>query len=334
MALPPPFATAPPKLSFVPSNYYNDSLKMLGKDTRLANMNVVLVDLSNKPRSSVGFGSIGTFNAERTRYVASVAKVAAMFAAFRLRRNFREAAAESSAKTSDDLRAEVTTAWRPIVERSVGGPADFPNLKAIFSITGASGGWQINFSDTYLQRMKGMIGPSDNYDASYCILALGYQYIQGALASEGLYKPGEGGLWLAGDYSRGRDGAPEPISKKHQAGNASALANFLVAAANQALVKDSASAQMRMMMNNAFMFRILGDEDPPRPVTYGPAGYSFGKLGIGADGTYHDAAVIERTTAKGNRIRYAVVILGSRGAGPLWSAGEFVDRVVANAHGG
>jgi len=334
MALPPPFANAPAKPSLVPSDYYNENLKVLGKEPRFAKMNVALVDLSNKPRSPVGFGSVGTFNAERTRYVASVAKVAAMFAAFRLRKNFRAAAAESSAKTADDLREEVTAAWKPIVQRSVDGPADFPNLKTIFSITGASGGWQIDFSDTYFKRMKGMIGPSDNYDASYCILALGYQYIQGALAGEGLYKPGEGGLWLAGDYSRGRDGAPEPISKKHQAGNASALANFIVAAANQALVKDSASATMRMMMTNAFMFRILRDEDPPRPVTFGPAGYSFGKLGIGADGTYHDAAVIERSTTKGNRIRYAVVILGSQGAGPLWSAGEFVDRVVANAHGG
>ncbi|MGQ0486010.1 MAG: hypothetical protein ACT4SY_11755 [Hyphomicrobiales bacterium] len=330
MAFPPPFATAPPNLSFVASTYFNDTLKQLGKVASLANLNVMLVDLTKQPKRPVGFGSTGTFNPGATRYIASTAKVAAMFAAFRLRKNFREAAAQASANTVDDLRDEVTRAWKPLVEHSVGGSADFPNLKTIFSIGGTKGNWDIQFTDTYQKRMEGMIGPSDNHDASYCILALGYQYIQGALVSEGLYKSGDGGLWLAGDYSKGRDGQTEPISKKHQVGNVSALARFLVAVANQALVKDSASASMRRMMNNAFMFRILSEQKPSRPVSYG----SFGKLGIGADGTYHDAAVIERTTPKGTLIRYAAVILGSKGAGPLWSVGKFLDDIVVSAHGG
>ena len=330
MALPPPFATAPANLSFVPSTFFNDNLKKLGKVAGLADLNVMLVDLTKQPKLPVGFGATGTFNAGVMRYIASTAKVAAMFAAFRLRKNFREAAAQASANTADELRDEVTQAWKPLVEHSVGGSADFPNLKTILAISGTRGSWDIQFTDTYLKRMKGMIGPSDNHDASYCILALGYQYIQGALASEGLYKSGEGGLWLAGDYAKGRDGETEPISKLHQAGNVSALAAFLVAVANQALVKDSASATMRLMMNNAFMFRILDEQKPSRPQSYG----SFGKLGIGADGTYHDAAVIERSTSKGTLIRYAAVILGSKGSGPLWSAGKFLDDIVVSAHGG
>jgi hypothetical protein len=330
MALPPPFANGPPALSFVPSPDFDDTLKMLSGIASLANLNVMLVDLTNQPKGRVGFGATGTYNPGRPRYIASTAKVAAMFAAFRLRKNFRTAAAEATANTPDDLRDEVTADWKPLVERSVGGPADFPHLKTIFSISGRRGSWDIHFTDTYYKKMQGMIGPSDNYDASYCILALGYQYIQGALAAEGLYKPGEGGLWLAGDYAKGRDGQPEPLSKKHQAGNISALSRFLVGVANQALVKDSASAQMRMMMNNAFMFRILAEQTPSR--MFSPK--SFGKLGIGDDGTYYDAAVIERTTAKGTPIRYAAVILGSKGAGPLWNVGKFLDDIVVAAHGG
>jgi hypothetical protein len=330
MALPPPFAKSPPELSFVPSPFYDDGLKELSRIASLASLNVMLVDLTNQPKRPVGFGATGTYNPGRPRYIASVAKVAAMLAAFRLRKNFRAAAAEASSNTADDLRNEIAAEWRPLVERSVGGPADFPNLRTIFSITGGRGNWDIHFTDTYLTRMKGMIGPSDNYDASYCILALGYQYIQGALAAEGLYKPGEGGLWLAGDYAKGRDGQPEPLSRKHQAGNISALSRFLVGVANQALVKDTASGQMRLMMNNAFMFRILAAETPSRMIS--PK--SFGKLGIGSDGTYHDAAVIERATAKGTPIRYAAVILGSKGAGALWDVGKFLDDIVVAAHGG
>lgn len=330
MDFPPPFATAPPSLSFVPSPYIEDHLKKLSRRASLASLNVMLVDLTNKPKGPAGFGSIGTYNPGKPRYIASVAKVATMFAAFRLRKNFREAAAAASAKTPDELRQEITAAWKPLVERSVGGPPDFPNLKTIFSISGTQGNWNIQFNDKYFERMEGMIGPSDNSDASYCTLALGYQYIQGALANEGLYKAGEGGLWLAGDYSKGRDGQPEPISRKHQAGNVSALSRFLVAVANQRLVKDTASGQMRRMMTNAFLFRILGEQVPVRALS--PK--SFGKLGIGADGTYHDAAVIERTTPKGTPIRYAAVILGSKGADPLWTVGKFLDDVVVAANGG
>lgn len=327
MALPPPFATGYVP-SFVPNTFFNDSLKQLADVKGMSDLNVMLVDLTKQPKRPVGFGATGIYNGSRTRYIASIGKVAAMYAAFRLRKNFREAASEAKARNANELIEEVTQAWKPLVERSIGGVADFPQLKTIFSINGNQGGWDIQFTDTYYKRMEGMIGPSHNSDASYCILALGYQYIQGALAADGFYKTGEGGLWLTGDYAKGRDGPVEPTSRSHQVGNVGALAKLLVAAANQGLVKDSASSQMRRMMNNAFMFRILRDQKPSRSVS--PT--SFGKLGIGSDGTYHDAAIIERTTDKGTKIRYAAVILGSKGAGALWSAGKFLDDIVVAEH--
>ena len=326
MALPPPFSAGHVP-SFVPNTFFNDSLKQLADIKGMSDLNVMLVDLTKQPKRPVGFGATGVYNGSRTRYIVSIGKVAAMYAAFRLRKNFREAAREARARNANELVAEITKEWKPLVQRTISGVADFPELKTIFTINGNQGGWDIQFTDTYYKRMQGMIGPSHNSDASHCILALGYQYIQGALAADGFYKAGEGGLWLTGDYAKGRDGPVEPTSRSHQVSNVGALAKMLVAAANQGLVKDSASSQMRRMMNNAFMFRILRDK-PSRPVS----ATSFGKLGIGSDGTYHDAAVIERTTEKGTKIRYAAIILGSKGYTPLWRAGRFLDDIVVAQH--
>lgn len=327
MAIPPPFGS-PPTLSMVPNADFSSTLSQLGKVKGLANLNVMMIDLTNQPKRSVGRGTTGVYNGAPTRYIASCGKVSAMFAAFRLRKNFREAAAEATARTADELVAEVEAAWRPLMEHTISGLADFPKLKTIFDITGGNRNWEIQFSDRYYKRMEGMIGPSHNDDASYCILNLGYQYIQGALIAEGFYTRGAGGLWLTGDYAKGRDGPAEPSCKSNQAGNVEALAKFMMACSNQVLVKDSASSQMRRMMNNAFQFRIL--RDLGRPV----APTSFGKLGIGFNGTYYDACHIERTTAKGTPLRYVVVILGSQGAGGLWSCGQFVDDIIAAEHGG
>jgi hypothetical protein len=110
--------------------------------------------------------------------------------------------------------------------------------------------------------------------------------------------------------------------------NVQALATFMTACSNQALVKDSASSQMRRMMNNCFMTRIL--QDLGRPASRS----SFGKLGIGYDGTYYDAALIERTTANGTNLRYVAIILGSRGSQGLWGCGEFLDDIVTDVNGG
>lgn len=82
------------------------------------------------------------------------------------------------------------------------------------------------------------------------------------------------------------------------------------------------------MMGNCFMTRVLDTYGR----TYSPT--CFGKLGIGDDQSLHDVAVIQRTTANGNAIRYAVSILAAQGAGPMWTAGKLVDDMIAAAHGG
>lgn len=325
MAVPSPFAAAPASLSMVSGPEISQAMPELGTRAELRQMSVVLIDMTKQPKNGgVGFSYYGGTNADTTRYSASLVKIAAMFAAFRLRKNFRAAADELPAKTPEELRALVTEAWKPIVEKSVGGAKDFPDLKRIFDIAGSNGNWTVHFTDKYMKDMEDMIGPSDNEAASRCILPLGYQYIQGALAAEGLYSGG--GLWLAGDYSKGRDGIPEPKSKSHQAADAASVAKFMALLVKQDLVENTASAVMRRIMNNCFMTRILTTNER----TYAP--YSFGKLGIGTDGSRHDCAVIERTLDNGKVVRYVAVILGAQNPTALWTVGKFLDDIIAWVH--
>ena len=326
MSLTNPFAETKSSIAIIPNVDLTTELNKIGKYADLAKVSVILLDMTGKPKRSGGFSMFSGRDAGTTRYSASLVKIAAMYAAFRLRKNFREAANETTVTKPDEMIGQVMDAWKPIVEKAPGSDKDFPNLKRIFAISGSKGSWIIDFDQAYFKRMQGMIGPSDNHDASYCILSLGYKYIQGALAAEGLYSGG--GLWLSGDYAQGRDGDPEPVSKSHQAASATSVATFLTLLMSQGLVKDSASATMRGLMTNCYMTRILDAQKPPRP--YAP--YSFGKLGRGPDGTFHDCAVIERPIANGTIIRYCAVILGSQGIGPLWRIGTFLDDVVEAAH--
>jgi hypothetical protein len=322
MALPPPFATTAAAVSVVPSGDFASQFAKIRAVPELSNISVCLMDMTNQPKKVAGHSLTAGLDPDLTRYSGSVVKIAAMFAAFRLRKNFREAAAQAAASTVADLIVEVTDAWKPTVELAPGSKKDFPDLRKIFTITGSARNWTIDFNDTYYTRMKGMIGKSDNDDASYCILPLGYKYIQGALVAEGFYKGG--GLWLGGDYAKGRDGDPEPTSKSHQAASAASAATMLSLLVMQSLVKDSASSQMRRMMYNCFTTRALHGATPARLTSP----YSFGKLGIGVDGTRHDAAVIERTIKNGTTVRYVSVILGAPRYDSLRRVALFLDDVV------
>jgi hypothetical protein len=300
MALPPPFGPTQRMIYAVDKAAMNTKLAELQRDPRFAPMSVVLVDMTGPVHV------FGGWNVHKTRYSASCVKIAAMYAAFRLRENLNEAAKGLQAKDPDDLIKKITDEWKPIVEKSITGPKDFPQLKTVFKISGSGSGWTFAFTKAYQKALEDMIGPSDNYAASTCILGLGYQYINGALAAEGLYSDTLGGLWLAGDYSSGRDAPAEKTSKSHQAASAGAIARFLILLDAKTLVSETASNEMRAMMNNSYLKRILDHLSKSQT-------YHFGKLGIGdGDGSYHDLAVVERPIEKGS-IRYACVMLGSQG---------------------
>jgi len=182
--LPGPFPAKPPNLGWAPSDSLQESLKRFAAKAPFAQMGVALVDLSRNPR--IGYAG---WNDTRQIYVASLAKIGAMFAAFQLRQSVRAAAKPVSVPDSAKVFDAIAADWTPgVSSRTKGRPADFPRLARIFSISGSQGNWAIDFIDSqknweeitkigdslpkglgFRDRMKLMIANSNNQAAASCI---------------------------------------------------------------------------------------------------------------------------------------------------------------------
>jgi hypothetical protein len=329
VTIPPPFSASANSVSVVSTEEFRKATLDLMRKPRFARMGVAVVDLTDRAKmadgSWVGYSTIGTLNPERTMNAASVPKVAAMTAAFRLRDSFPIAAKQIFAPTLDDLIESVMSEWRPIVEAAGGSqPKDFPKVREILSITGASGNWTVRFQEKFWHHMYDMVAWSDNKSASYCIRALGYCFIAGIMKTEGLYEDGRGGLWLSTDYGKGKEGRREPKSGSHHAASAAALARLLILIDRDALVTPSSSKTMRYLMQNSWMNEEFKRSDRARRTVE-----HFGKLGV--YGGYHDAAVFSRTDGR-KSVRYALAIIGAGAHENLVALGREMDDLIFSMH--
>src|SRR5215469_2687769 len=324
----PPFPLEAPRVFWMMNNPYADTdgmIKDLQRNPRFAKLAVAIVDLSGRTRRPDGAGWI-TFdgwNVYDQRFAASLVKIAAMFAAFRLRNNLRIAANEVDADDAKEVFKVITADWKGVVETAVSsGKPDFPKLDQILTISGSNGAWNIDFSKSYRQHMEAMIGHSNNHSASICIDRIGFQYLNGALAAEGLYDEELGGLWLGGNYA-GRDWMLEPRTKlTHMGATARAVAAFLTLLEDSRLVSTDASDEMRdiMALAGSWFEEGLAKARPPRALTS-----IYAKVGL--MGTFHDCAVIERS-AGGKSIRYAIIVLGAPGAQVIRDLAVKVDDFI------
>jgi hypothetical protein len=253
-----------------------------------------------------------------------------MFAAYQLRQAVRAAANGSPAATPDDLWQSITDAWSATVSHRVAGrPADFPKLANIFDATGGRGHWTIDFTDQgkdwtditrigdglpaglgFRDRIKLMIGNSNNHAAASCIDDIGFQYLNGALAAEGLFNKSDGGgLWIALDYGGHKWGKLDGGGWA-QGATAASVARFLALIETNRLVDADASGEMRDMMSfqghyGSWFVNKLNNAGRVTTRAYGK---------IGLDGTMDDCAVIERQVmvdGRPKRIRYGAVGLGA-----------------------
>jgi hypothetical protein len=332
---PSPFSQSKNSVSLVSTEAFRQAMSDLLKKPRFARMGVAAVDITNAAKmpdgSLVSYSTFGALNPDKTMNSASVSKVAAMTAAFRLRDSF-QAAAKGIFAPVDDLIQVVTSEWKPIVEAAGGGqPKDFPKLRDILLITGNAGKWTVRFQDTFWHHMENMIAWSDNKSASYCIQALGYCFIAGTLKTEGLYEEGRGGLWLSTDYGKGKEGRREPKSGHHHAASAAALARLLILIDRDALITPSSSKTMRYLMKNSWMNQEFKRSDGKRRSDRKPSRHTvdhFGKLGVYAG--YQDAAVLSRTDGS-RTVRYALAILGGSHEN-LVAMGRGIDDLIFSMH--
>lgn len=306
----PPFAIAAPEVFYLVNPFTEGMVDELSRHKRYKDLGVLVIDLTFRGRRADGAGFITSagWNTGVFRNAASLVKICAMYAALRLQRNLGIALNETSAKTAKDALEEVARDWKEVVETAVpSGKRDFPQFAAIFDVAGSTGAWTLKFKREYMKHMEEMIGHSNNRSASVCIDGLGFQYINGALAAEGLYSAGRTGLWLGGNYG-GRAWMPEPTTGlTHQGATAAAVARFLTLVEDNRLVSPEASTEMRRIMALAgtWFYEGLARAKPARSVTS-----AYAKVGI-YGGRYHDCAVIERGAAQGRPIRYAAVVLGA-----------------------
>jgi hypothetical protein len=147
---------------------------------------------------------------EQECFSGSLVKVAAMFAAFKLReeadvlRKEMEKNKEPLSKFFDKLTERVKpTGAFPKIMNAAKDPTNnipiAPSLRDILSITSLT--TRVTFTDNFRAHLRRMIIISRDCDTAECIFRLSYPYINVKLMNEGYFHPdSKNGIWLAGDY--------------------------------------------------------------------------------------------------------------------------------------
>jgi hypothetical protein len=316
MSLPSPFPTTPKSDSLIASQELQKKLEPLQK--KFPTMGVAVAVMTARTTSgSTGTSLLAGWNLHKTRFSASLVKIAPMFAAFQLRANLNTAIRGLSAANAGDLFNQVAKEWKPVVERAVRGPSNFPQLGKIFDATGSGRSWSVDFTTDFRDDLRLMASYSDPGASGRCIDALGHQYINGALAKEGLYYPkngsqAAGGIWVGGNY-----GNVVFQRELHNAtgswmtGSPATFMRFLDLVDAGRLVSPRASEEMRGLMLHSWMEHVFLKSPPnPRhfaraPKTYGKLGYDYVKK-VRID---FDCGVFLRHQPTGPNFRYGLVML-------------------------
>ena len=189
------------------------------------------------------------------------------------------------------------------------------------------------FDLPFLQRMRMMIGLSDNRASGSCIDDIGLAYINALLVQSGLWHPARnGGLWLAGNYA-GKLWRKSPLGGFTGNGTAGSLAAFLTLLVRQRLVSVGASTEMRAMLDKNTYFGALTRSPVEGALrNAGRASHVWSKLGLLEGRKVFDAAIVERTEG-GKALKYAVVILNSVTDAPLATVAVALDDCIRRNNG-
>jgi hypothetical protein len=269
---------------------------------RNGKVRIALVNLSTL--AQLTSPRLAEFDSSTQTYAASLAKLAALYAAYQLK---------------FDLNFTATT-----------NPATFtPNrlnaLKKIFDITNASSASpsvKFEFNSSFRRALDTIC---ENCDATYVIGSLGFRFMASALWQSGLYDCRRGGLWLGATYGACR-GVPrtswhsDPIGHTSHGATALSVATYFTLLVQKRLI-DSASSlgiianliRNRTHCQSFFEggLRAAGkfvfDSSNPAAsdLTVSKIGIYYGK---NTPEYYHEGAAIRRTH-NGRTLRYVVAVL-------------------------
>jgi hypothetical protein len=234
---------------------------------------LAIIDLGDG--SSTGTLKWGAHKPNEEHYVASAAKVGALYAAFALRDMVRRFAIV--AKVADVFRTIGTKqpvkplplfdTLRQMMDPAIDAGANHtlsaavqrehrvPHYEQVLNEPPPGTAIIPDFTGSFLNSMKLMIVPSDNAGAGRCIRGVGYGYLNGALAKAGLFDVTDGtGVWLAGDFV-----GVWPYARIHsvndaavaQAGSALAMAKLLALIVNRGVLDANDCNDMRKLLADA-----------------------------------------------------------------------------------
>jgi hypothetical protein len=146
--------------------------------------------------------------------IASEAKVAVMFAAYALRDLARRLTKDRGITVPADLFATLASDVTPLVRNAVPRIASASDITdahrdgsygaALEATASRAGPVTVRFRPGFRDAIEQMIVPSDDFAAGTCVHAVGYAYLNAALAACGLFDPAnDRGLWVGTDYHGG-----------------------------------------------------------------------------------------------------------------------------------
>ena len=330
-------------------------------------LTLALVDVTD-PAAPVFAG----IRAENTVFIASMAKIAALYAAFELRKRLQDAISGVPVTTPvPALIAQVKKTWQPLIDankpKDAAAFAGFPNLADIFDITPSGASWSVTFTTKgnintlgdkesaewpalngkfgFKELLLLMASFSNNDAAARCITSLSYEYINAALVVAGLYENGKGGLWLAAPYPH-KPGAAltenlwmqEPLNKdsittrRYQVSSAKAAAAMFTLLAQRNLVDATSSDEM-------LDFLQAGTNDFVQNALADASrdvNSIRTKIGVIDKSYWSQTSLVERSLVEdGKPIRYVISILNNK-ASFLLTKGtiEPLDQCILNRHPG
>ena len=311
-------------------------------------------------------------NADDTVFIASMAKIAALYAAFELRKRLQDGISGVPVATPlNAVIAQVKRTWQPLIDakkpKDAAAFAGFPNLTEIFDITPSGSSWSVTFTTKgnintlgdkesaqwpslngkfgFKELLLLMASFSNNDAAARCITALSYEYINAALVSAGLYENGKGGLWLAAPYPH-KPGAAltenlwmqEPlnkdsnISRRYQVSSAKAAAMMFTLLAQRKLVDATSSDEM-------LDFLQAGTNDFVQNALVAASrdvNSIRTKIGVIDKSYWSQTSLVERNLQDhGKPIRYVISILNNKAPFLLTKETiEPLDQCILNRHPG
>jgi hypothetical protein len=330
-------------------------------------LTLALVDVTD-PAAPVFAG----IRAEDTVFIASMAKIAALYAAFELRKQLQDAISGVPVATPvPAMITQIKKTWQPLIDakkpKDAAAFAGFPNLTDIFDITPSGASWSVTFTTKgdintladkesaqwpllsgkfgFKELLFLMASFSNNDAAARCITTLSYEYINAALVVAGLYETGKGGLWLAAPYPH-KPGAAltenlwmqEPLNKdsnttrRYQVSSAKAAAAMFTLLAQRKLVDATSSDEM-------LDFLQAGTNDFVQNALADASrdvNSIRTKIGVIDKSYWSQTSLVERNLADhGKPIRYVISILNNK-ATFLLTRGtiEPLDQCILTRHPG